>query len=101
MAVVMYMEWDGVEPSQYDRVRELVDWEGNPADGGLLHVPWFADGGLRVVDIWESPEHFQRFQQERLAAGLQEAGVEGEPRVEINELHSRAFAPGIDRVTAG
>jgi hypothetical protein len=100
MAVVMYMEWDGLTPEQYDQVRRSVDWEGNAPDGAVLHVPWFVDGGLRVVDVWDSPEHFQKFVDERLTPGVQEAGVEGEPRVEFNTLHSRVFAPRIDTVTA-
>ena len=33
------------------------------------------DGGMRVVDVWESPEAFQAFAQERLAAAFQEAGA--------------------------
>ena len=32
-------------------------------------------GGMRVVDVWESPEAFQPFAQERLAAAFQEAGA--------------------------
>jgi len=100
MAVVMYMEWDGVTPEQYDKVRESVNWEGEPPEGSVLHVPWFVDGGLRVVDIWDSPDHFQRFSDTRLAPGVQAAGIEGEPRVEFNDLHSRAFAPAIEKVTA-
>src|SRR5436190_17287189 len=100
MAVVMYMEWDGVTPEQYDQAREIVDWEGQTPDGAYLHVPWFTDSGLRVVDVWESPEQFQSFVDERLTPGVQEAGIEGEPRVEFNELHSRVFAPGVAAISA-
>jgi hypothetical protein len=32
-------------------------------------------GGMRIVDVWESPEAFQTFGQERLAAAFQKAGV--------------------------
>ena len=70
-------------------------------DGAMLHVPWFVDGGIRIVDIWESGEHFQRFSDERLTPGVQEAGIEGEPGVDIRPLHSRAFAPAIDKARAG
>jgi hypothetical protein len=100
MAVVMYMEWDGLTPDQYDAVRESVSWESDAPDGAILHVPWFVDGGLRVVDVWDSPEQFQRFVDERLTPGVQAAGVAGDPRVEFNPLHSRAFAPRIESITA-
>ena len=100
MPVVMSMEWDGVTPEQYNAARESIDWEGNPPDGAILHVPWFVEGGLRVVDVWESAEDFERFSEERLAPGVQEIGIEGEPRVDIRPLHERIFAPAIERATA-
>ena len=100
MAVVMYMEWDGVTPEQYDEARDRVDWEGNVPDGANLHVPWFVDGGIRVVDVWESAEQFQAFAEQRLMPGVQEVGIDGEPRVQIHPLHSRVFAPAIASVTA-
>jgi hypothetical protein len=99
MPVVMYMEWDGVTPEQYDEARTKVDWEQEVPDGAILHVPWFVEGGLRVVDLWDSPEHFQRFVDARLMPAVQEIGIAGEPRVEFNPLHSRAFAPAIEKAT--
>ena len=100
MPVVISLEWDGVTPEQYDDAHEKVNWEGDTPDGALLHVPWFADGAMHVTDVWDSAEQFERFVNERLMPGVQEIGIEGEPRVEINPLHRHVFAPGIDRVTA-
>jgi len=100
MPVVMYMEWDGVEPSQYDEARNRVNWEGDPPPGAILHVPWFVSGGLRVTDVWESGEDFQRFVDQRLMPAVTEIGIEGQPRVDIQPLHSRVFAPAIEKVTA-
>ena len=101
MAVVMNMHWDGVTPDQYNQARERVNWEGDTPDGALLHVPWFTDSGLQVLDVWESPEQFQRFSDERLGPVVQEIGIEGEPRVEFNPLHEdHIFAPGVAKVSA-
>jgi hypothetical protein len=100
MPVVMYMEWDGVTPEQYDQARTKVDWETEAPDGAILHVPWFVDSGLRVVDLWDSADHFQRFVDARLMPAVQEIGIAGEPRVAFNPLHSRAFAPAIEKATA-
>lgn len=100
MPVVMYMEWDGVKPEQYDAARERVDWEGDLPDGAILHVPCFTDGGLRVTDVWESGEQFQAFVEARLMPAVQEIGIEGEPRVDIRPLHGHVFAPRIETVTA-
>lgn len=101
MPVVMYMEWDGVQPEQYDEVRSKVDWEGDVPAGAMLHVPWFAGDGMRVTDVWESAEDFQRFVDSRLMPAVQELGIEGEPRVAIHPLHGRVFAPNVEAAAAG
>jgi hypothetical protein len=95
MAVVMYMRWTGVTPEQYDAAREIVDWEGETPEGALFHAAAFDDDGLRVFDMWESGEAFQRFVDERLKAGVEEVGIEGDPEVEIYEIH-RTFTPAFE-----
>jgi hypothetical protein len=92
MAVALFMHWPGVTAEQYDEVRRRVDWEGNPADGGMFHVVGFGDDGMRIADIWESPDHFERFGQERFMPVVQELGVTSEPKVEIVPVHA-IFAP--------
>lgn len=54
-----------------------ADW---PVEGLLAHAAGQADGGFRVVDVWESEEAFGRF-GETLVPILQELGVEGQPDV--------------------
>jgi hypothetical protein len=86
--VVMSMRWRGVTPEQYDKAREIVNWEGDPADGGLFHVAGFDGDGLRVTDVWESEEHFQSFVESRLMPGVQEVGIDGQPEVEFFPVHA-------------
>jgi hypothetical protein len=95
MAVVMQMHWSGVTPEQYERLREYVNWETLHADGGKLHIAGFDDDGINVTDVWESPEQFQRFIDERLTPGIEEVGVPGEPEVRFYEFH-RAWSPDAD-----
>jgi len=92
MAVVMIMKWQGVTPDQYDRVRELVNWEGDVPSGAQFHVVSFDGEGARVTDIWESAEQFQQFVDQRLMPGVKQVGIQGEPQVEIYPAH-RTFAP--------
>lgn len=54
-----------------------ADW---PVEGLLAHAAGQAEGGFRVVDVWESEEAFGRF-GETLIPILQEMGVEGQPEV--------------------
>jgi hypothetical protein len=78
---VMLMRWAGVTPEQYEEARSRVDWEGDVPDGAVLHVAGFDEGDLRVTDVWDSPEQFQRFVEERLMPAVKEIGIEGEPEV--------------------
>jgi hypothetical protein len=94
MPTVMSMHWPKIKQEDYDRALEHVDWEGNTPDGAIFHVAWFDDqDGFHVLDLWESPDQFNRFVEERLMPGLQELGIDaGEPNVRMTEAH-RVFTP--------
>src|SRR5262245_47581390 len=86
MAIVMKMRWDGVTPEQYDATRDIVGWESESPDGAVFHTCWFTDGGIDVIDVWDSAEQFEAFTQRPMPAS-QEAGIEGEPQVELLPAH--------------
>ncbi len=93
MAILMQMTWAGVTAAQYDAVRKVVGWEERPAKGGLYHVAAFTPQGLRVCDVWETPEDFNRFVEQRLMPGVAQVGIQGQPVVEVLPAHA-TFAPG-------
>jgi hypothetical protein len=93
MAVMMVMRWRGITPAQYEQAMEEIGWERDPAPGGLYHVAAFDAEGLRVTDVWESPEQFNAFVQTRLMPGVQRLGIPGQPEVELLPAH-RVYAPG-------
>ena len=96
MAVVMIMRWDGVTREQYEQARKHINWEGDVPAGGMFHVAAFSEGALRVTDVWESAEAFQRFAESRLTPGTKALGIPGEPEVEIYPVHALftpAFTP--------
>jgi hypothetical protein len=88
------MSWPEVTPEQYDQVRESVGWERDPAPGGLFHVAFFDESGFNVVDVWESPESFQTFVDNRLMQGVAAAGITSEPNVTMTPAH-RVFNPAL------
>jgi hypothetical protein len=96
MPTVMSLRWPGVTKEQYEAARQQIDWEGDTPDGAMFHVAWFEGDGLRVIDIWESEEAFQRFGEERLMPGVQEVGIQGQPETEFHEAHA-IFAPAYER----
>jgi len=76
----------------YQQVTAKVDLGNNPPDGLIIHTASEVDGHLKIVDIWESDEHADRFGQERLGpaiaeiAGEQMAGPPDPSQLEVYEV---------------
>ncbi len=88
MPVVLTQQGAGLTKESYEEVvRRLTggkthlespaDW---PVEGLLVHSAGEAEGGFRVVDVWESEEAVRQF-GETLGPILQELGVEAEPEI--------------------
>jgi len=85
--VVLVHQGEGLTKESYEEtVRRLTGGKGlnSPADwpveGLLVHAAGEAEGGFRVIDVWESEEAVRRF-GESIGPILQEVGVEAEPKV--------------------
>ena len=49
----------------YDTVhRLLVERTGGAFDGRLVHLAWPTTDGLRVIEVWESREQYDRYGRE-------------------------------------
>jgi hypothetical protein len=99
MPVVMNMRWDGVTPEQYEEAREQVGWEQHGPEGGMIHIASFTDAGLRVTDVWETVDDFNRFVASRLMPVVEEIGIEGEPDVTFSDLQA-VWNPGVAQAAA-
>ena len=77
MAVAVILDFPGATLEQYDQVVELMGFTkgGVGAPGGLFHWVTKTDDGIRVVDVWESREIFERFAQEKIGPLTQQVGV--------------------------
>ena len=92
MATVMEMKWPSISREDYERAREAVNWEGDVPQGAIFHVSWFEDG-LRVLDVWESQQDFERFGKERLMPKLHELGIgSDQAEIQFHDAHAY-FAP--------
>lgn len=96
MASVMKMRWEGVTEEQYDQLRGLVRWENDHPDGAMFHVAYFTDGGINVIDVWESPAKFDVFMNERLGPGIQQVGVAGQPEISWFDAYA-VYNPAAER----
>jgi hypothetical protein len=94
MAQILKMRWEGVTPDHYEALRPIVGWESDPPEGLVFHVAWFRDGGITVMDVWESSAQFDDFFSGRLLPGIQQIGVEGQPQTKWFEAHAY-FDPAV------
>jgi hypothetical protein len=90
MAVGVVMDFEGATLEQYDQVVEKMGFalEGEGAPGGIFHWVTKTDSGIRVTDVWESREIFERFAREQIGPITQEVGIEGPPQIVFYDAHN-------------
>jgi hypothetical protein len=95
MANGVLFDLPGFTRQDYEALLEDLDLEGNPPEGGILHVAApNPTGGWLILDLWESEEGFEQFAQERLLPAVKRLGLPiSRPRLFL--VHN-LFAPDID-----
>ena len=90
MAVAVVMDFKGATLDQYDQVIERMGLEpgGAVPDGALFHWVTATEDGIRVVDVWESREVFDRFAEEQIGPHTQAVGIPGPPKTEYHDVHN-------------
>jgi hypothetical protein len=95
MAIAIQMDFEGGTTDQYDEICSrmgLTPMGPGPA-GSISHFATMTDSGLRVVDVWETQEQFDKFAQEQIGPFAMEAGIGGPPQMQFFQVHSY-FTPG-------
>ena len=87
MAVVLRATTSGLTAAKYDELVQRLEaaGAGSPA-GRLYHVCFGETDDLRVSDIWDSREAFEKF-GETLKPLMQEMGF-APPQIEFFEVHN-------------
>jgi len=90
MPVAVEMNFGGMTLDQYDQVLEKMGLTpgGSAPPGAISHWVAKTDDGIRVVDVWETREQFDRFAQERIGPYSKEVGVEGMPETRFYDVHA-------------
>jgi hypothetical protein len=93
MAVAIIMDFPGGTLEQYDQVIEKMGLEpgGDTPDGAMFHWVTQTPDGLRVVDVWETQDQFDRFAEEQIGPYSQEAGLEP-PQSTVHDVHNHFIA---------
>jgi hypothetical protein len=96
MPLSRYQEARQATLESYDAVNRRMGIEENPPDGLLSHaVAPMEGGGVRFWEVWESGDHMQKFEQERLIPAMREEFgdlPDESPDSQTAELHF-FFAP--------
>ena len=61
---------------------------GSGGSGGLFHWVTQTDAGIRVVDVWETRQHFERFIGEQIGPHAQEVGLPNLPNITFHDVHN-------------
>jgi hypothetical protein len=72
MAVLRIVQPPMITPELYDRVNATMGAEESPPDGLLMHSAGIVGDVFQIVDVWESTEHAQRFDRDRLGPAMAE-----------------------------
>src|SRR5215831_8388827 len=90
MAVLMIMDLEGATTEEYEAVNAAIGIDENNLPQGLIQhaVGPTDEGGLLIVDVWESEEDLGRFIEEKVAPAMQQAGVESQAQPRVHEVHN-------------
>jgi len=75
----------GATLDQYDQVNQQLG--SDKPDGVHAHIAGQADGGLRVIEVWDSTDAIDRYMQSGLGEALQQADIP-EPKITDFEVHN-------------
>jgi hypothetical protein len=86
----LIQDFTGGTLEQYDQILEKMGFTpgGRHGSGCLFHWVTETDAGIRVIDVWESREQFDRFAEEQVGPYSQEVGLPGPPETTFYDVHS-------------
>ena len=89
------MNFRGATLDQYDQILEKMGLTpgGSGPPGAISHWVAKTDEGIRVVDVWESREVFDRFAAEQIGPYSHEAGITEDPEMRFYDVYAH-LTPG-------
>ena len=90
MAIAVQQDFPQATLEQYDEVIKRMGFHpGGPGGpGGLFHWVTKTDSGIRVTDVWESREQFEKFEAEKIQPFAAQAGIPAPPTITFFEVHN-------------
>ena len=63
-----------ISREQYDKLDQELG--SDKPEGLIVHAAGESGSGIRIIDVWESKQQFERFQSERLGPATLKVGIE-------------------------
>ena len=77
MTVIMQQTMpEGTTLEFLDEITQQIGVEADPPAGLVVHTHFADHGHVQVVDVWDSQEAYERFQESRLGPALQTVAAE-------------------------
>jgi hypothetical protein len=102
MAVGMLLAGEGVTEESYKQLTEAMFGsypmrQDQSPEGLLVHTAGAGDQGWYIYDIWESPEHFQRFAEQKLGPAIESTGAGGgaQPQPQFFPIETLVKGPAL------
>ena len=90
MPTRIQLDFAEITTADYDRIAQELNFPADWPEGLIAHGSADVDGQLRVVDVWESAGHFDRYSESHLgpAVGRVLGDRAREPQRSDQELHT-------------
>ncbi len=85
MVAQLILEFDGVTEKEYEATNaalgiDMDSGKGDWPDGLITHAAGLRDDGHFVVtEVWDTPQHQERFMEGRLGEALEKGGISSAP----------------------
>lgn len=93
MAILMILDLPGGTTELYESINDElgIHTADDLPEGCIAHAAATTEDGMVVIDVWESPEAFERFAEHSLGPVARRRGMP-EPRPRIVPVHNRIHA---------
>lgn len=94
---VAVLDIHGLTADEYNAIVAHMGVESQPAPGIYLHIAAPMEGGIRVVELWDTKEGFENYINEQLLPTCAELGIQRETTTTLTQLHN-LFAPRLEEI---
>jgi uncharacterized membrane protein len=90
VATGVQLDLNGMTLEQYDEMLKQLGFEpqGEGAPGCLFHWVTKTADGIRVTDVWQNQEDFEKFAEENIGPLTQAAGMQSQPETQYFDVHN-------------